>query len=1146
MADSTLTLVLRVRDETKAMFARVHTELEKLREAQRKQRDEAEKASGKGVQGFVGMGRAARLAAQEIGSAGEAIRNIGTAIAAGGLIAMLKGFVDTAARTEVLGTVLTTVAKNAGITSTSILALDKKVQGLGITAAASREGLTQFIQAGLDISKAGELARAAQDLAVIAGEDSSTVFSRVITNIQQMDQQGLRYNGVVLNMDEVTKAYARTIGKTADELSTTERQQAVLNGVLQKASEITGVYEKSMNDVGKQVSSLKRLNAELSESLGKNLLPAYRVLVEEYTLFLKQANKMAEATDANGEGAKTLADQIKPLAEAVRKLSLLLLENIDTVFAVAKAYIAFKVVTSVLGTAVQTGMNLAAAGKFLKQAWDVKSWLPATIAWFKSVGVTMLSIATGAIPKLIAGMKALGVATLALVKNPWVLALLGLAAAVTATAAVLSRGQPSAADKAANEVRDPSDSKEIAAKKALARLVIEQNHLLERQQELREELRLAESTGNTEHIQMVKGEIKANSDRQKAAAEEKKLLMEKNSLTDESLKKAEEEAAATRAKLEETKKLKEVQEALGKFELDTTAAYDGKDIDKGFSEKLGALNKLFDDFGKKGVDETGKLRVSFGQLSLATSQMVEQAKTFDEVVIALAKARQLLDAGGKTSNANAAALEESAAYRLQETAVKDLEKALSGYLGKQKEASETAALFRQVATDSQGFITSIRQTIAEFGKGLSVAEDGIVTFNQSAQSIAGTATQLAALDRDSLRTALESVKSRYLFEQEQIESKLRRQKEIIESEVQSEDQKNIRLKAVEQAANRARLENSKTLYADLKREQESYAAKIKESAQKIAELDKQIRGSKKSEAQDLFNLEMKGLSEQEQVYRRQEQLTKALSDARLAASQKDYALAQETNSEAMEMARTMASSAQTEDERYQAAEKLKEVYSQQREILAAQKKEEQERQQFQVNAMNELTTALAKTAETFSTLTQGKGLDMTINLHREQLDKALEDLRNASQTKLDITLDSGKIASIRQQLQDGLQGINVSLNANVSGRGYSSGGKIVGPGTGTSDDVLMFGSNGEWVIKEQAAKYYGEEFMDKLNNMELPKAPASFAKGGPISGMTRVGPAGGGTTDRVAVDLNIGGEKVSLFGERNQVNKFVKTLRKTG
>lgn len=52
----------------------------------------------------------------------------------------------------------------------------------------------------------------------------------------------------------------------------------------------------------------------------------------------------------------------------------------------------------------------------------------------------------------------------------------------------------------------------------------------------------------------------------------------------------------------------------------------------------------------------------------------------------------------------------------------------------------------------------------------------------------------------------------------------------------------------------------------------------------------------------------------------------------------------------------------------------------------------------------------------------------------------------------------------------------------------ASGGRIAGPGTGTSDDVLMYGSNGEWVIREKAVNAlqntYGADVMHRLNNAD--------------------------------------------------------------
>lgn len=58
-------------------------------------------------------------------------------------------------------------------------------------------------------------------------------------------------------------------------------------------------------------------------------------------------------------------------------------------------------------------------------------------------------------------------------------------------------------------------------------------------------------------------------------------------------------------------------------------------------------------------------------------------------------------------------------------------------------------------------------------------------------------------------------------------------------------------------------------------------------------------------------------------------------------------------------------------------------------------------------------------------------------------------------------------------------------------------GAISGPGTGTSDDVPVMASNGEFVVKTDAVQYYGVNFMNALNNKQLPVAPG-YAIGGAV------------------------------------------------
>ncbi|SDT74393.1 hypothetical protein [Actinoplanes derwentensis] len=63
----------------------------------------------------------------------------------------------------------------------------------------------------------------------------------------------------------------------------------------------------------------------------------------------------------------------------------------------------------------------------------------------------------------------------------------------------------------------------------------------------------------------------------------------------------------------------------------------------------------------------------------------------------------------------------------------------------------------------------------------------------------------------------------------------------------------------------------------------------------------------------------------------------------------------------------------------------------------------------------------------------------------------------------------------------------------------ADGGRITGPGSGTSDDVLLWGSNGEWVHTAAAVNFYGDDFMQAINTMSLPKQwLPGFSTGGRI------------------------------------------------
>ena len=97
--------------------------------------------------------------------------------------------------------------------------------------------------------------------------------------------------------------------------------------------------------------------------------------------------------------------------------------------------------------------------------------------------------------------------------------------------------------------------------------------------------------------------------------------------------------------------------------------------------------------------------------------------------------------------------------------------------------------------------------------------------------------------------------------------------------------------------------------------------------------------------------------------------------------------------------------------------------------------------------------------------------------------------------------------------------------------GYAGGGHITGPGTGTSDDIPIWASNGEYMIKAAAVNHYGVDTLHAINAMRFAdgglisrSAPAASAVSGGASGGVSAGDLA------AAVSTAIDGARVELTG----------------
>jgi len=219
---------------------------------------------------------------KDANNAAQALQPLGVGLAALGATgaALIGTAAMTAARVQVLGTVLETVGGNAGYSAIELAGFEASLMASGITAGASRQALIQMAQAEIDLSHSTDLARLAQDAAVIANLNSSDAYERLITGIQRGQPILLRTMGITVDFQGAYKRMAAQLGKTTAELTSNEKMQARVNEVMKAGTAISGVYEDAMGDVGKKLGSVKGDIQDAANALGQAYLPAMEGAVD--------------------------------------------------------------------------------------------------------------------------------------------------------------------------------------------------------------------------------------------------------------------------------------------------------------------------------------------------------------------------------------------------------------------------------------------------------------------------------------------------------------------------------------------------------------------------------------------------------------------------------------------------------------------------------------------------------------------------------------------------------------------------------------------------------------------------------------------------------------------------------------------------
>ncbi len=302
-------------------------------------------------------------------TAGAAITGVGVAL--GGIL-VHTGLV--AARVEVLETVLNTIGETAGYSAGYLKEQENSIKELGITTKSAREMLILFIQSQLDVADASKIARVAQDLAVISGQNSSDAAVTLTNAIASQNPMLLRQYGIVKNLDEIMTDYGKELGIVTEktdksgkvskswsrDLTEVEKKQAMTNVIFKEGEKVAGIYEEAMGDVGKQLTSLPRYIEEAKMAFGEAFIPIIGLAVQKLTELLKMFLDLPPET-------KEIITKVTMLAAGIALVVGPILTLIGLLPTLAAG---FAILTGPVGIVIAILTGLIAVGVLIYKNWD--------------------------------------------------------------------------------------------------------------------------------------------------------------------------------------------------------------------------------------------------------------------------------------------------------------------------------------------------------------------------------------------------------------------------------------------------------------------------------------------------------------------------------------------------------------------------------------------------------------------------------------------------------------------------------------------------------------------------------------------------------------------------------------------------------
>ena len=176
------------------------------------------------------------------------------------------------------------------------------------------------------------------------------------------------------------------------------------------------------------------------------------------------------------------------------------------------------------------------------------------------------------------------------------------------------------------------------------------------------------------------------------------------------------------------------------------------------------------------------------------------------------------------------------------------------------------------------------------------------------------------------------------------------------------------------------------------------------------------------------------------------------------------------------------------------------------------------------NTINRMTTGMDTATNTLSLFSGGTGTAGKLLGTYNIIQGAINTGTKPAETATTVAATTG-LAGFTTSVYMATAALQAMAASKFATFGFATGGYIAGPGTGTSDDIPAFLSNGEYVLTAQAVQNVGLPLLDAMNSGRV----GHFASGGLVRAASG-GKGSGGAAGNV-VTLNVSALDAASFAD---------------